>query len=90
MRRALVILVLAAVVGLSALAGEASAVDYPASCKGILVTGGIGQPGAVADATHEFNDIAKALGLPPGVFVNGETAHLHEADFQACLEALGF
>jgi hypothetical protein len=90
MRRVLVILVMAAVVGLSALASGASAADEHASCKGILVTAGIGQPGAVADATREFNDIAKALGLPPGVAVSAAAAQLHEEDFEACLEALGF
>jgi hypothetical protein len=91
MRRALVILVLAAVVGLSWQAGEASAApDAPAACKSILVTAGIGQPGAVADATREFNEIAKALGLPPGVVVSAAAAQLHEEDFEACLKALGF
>jgi hypothetical protein len=90
MRRVLVILVMAVGVGSSALAGAASAADGPASCKGILVTAGIGQPGSVADATREFNAIAKALGLPPGIAVSAAAAHLHEEDFKACLDALGF
>jgi hypothetical protein len=90
MRRALVILIMSAIVGLSLQAGGASAApDAPASCKSILVTAGIGQPGAVAAATREFNAIAKALGLPPGIVVSAAAAKLHEEDFEACLEALG-
>jgi hypothetical protein len=82
---------MAAVVGLSLLAGGASAAPKaPASCKSILVTAGIGSPGDVAEATREFNEIAKALGLPPGIVVSAAAAHLHEEDFEACLEALGF
>ena len=90
MRRALAALVMAAVVGLSLFAGGASAApEAPAACKSILVTAGIGQPGAVAAATREFNAIAKALGLPPGIVVSAAAAKLHEEDFEACLEALG-
>ena len=91
MRRALVTLVMAAVVGLSLLAGGASAApEAPASCKSILVTAGIGSPGDVAEATRQFNAIAKALGLPPGIVVSAAAAKLHEEDFEACLKALGF
>lgn len=91
MRQPLVVALAAVVIALSALAGGAlAAPGEPASCKGILVTAGIGQPGAVADATREFNEIAKALGLPPGIAVSAAAAHLHEEDFEACLEALGF
>ena len=90
MRRALAALVMAAVVGLSLFAGGASAApEAPAACKSILVTAGIDQPGAVAAATREFNAIAKALGLPPGIVVSAAAAKLHEEDFEACLEALG-
>ena len=90
MRRVMVTFVMPAVVALSAMAGGASAApETPASCKSILVTAGIGQPGAVGDATREFNAIAKALGLPPGIVVSAAAAHLHEEDFEACLEALG-
>jgi hypothetical protein len=90
MRRTLVVALAAVAVALAAPASGVSAADEPASCKAILVTAGIGQPGAVADATREFNDIAKALGLPPGIAVSAAAAHLHEEDFAACLEALGF
>jgi hypothetical protein len=90
MRRAFGATVAALVAALVAPASGASAPDVPASCKAILVTAGIGQPGAVAAATREFNAIAKALGLPPGMVVSAAAAHLHEEDFDACLEALGF
>jgi hypothetical protein len=89
MRRVLVVAVAAVVVALAALAGGASAAETPASCKAILVTAGAGDPGVIAEATREFNDIAKALGLPPGIAVSAAAARLHEEDFAACLVALG-
>jgi hypothetical protein len=89
MRRALAVLVIAAVVGFSSLAGGASAApEAPASCKALFVTAGIGQPGAVADAIREFNAMATEAGLPPGLVVSAAAAHLKEEDFQACVDAL--
>jgi len=90
MRRVAVAAVTAVIVGLSAFAGGASAASESASCKGILASAGAGQPGAVSEATRFFHEMAKALGIPPGQWVSSPTAHLHEGDFAACLEALGF
>ena len=91
MRQALVVGLMTVVVALSALAGSASAaVDEPASCKGILTSAGAGEAGEVADNTRLIHQIVKDLGLPPGVYVSAAAGHLHEEDFLACLEALGF
>ena len=93
MRQALVVGLMTVVVALSALVGSASAaVDEPASCKGILTSAGAGEreAGEVADNTRLIHQIVKDLGLPPGVYVSAAAAHLHEEDFLACLEALGF
>jgi hypothetical protein len=90
MRRVLVLVVTAVVVGLSALAGGASAADEHASCKGILVSSLAGEPGEVAEATRSIHEIVKGLGLPLGVSVSAAAGHLHEEDVLACLEALGF
>ena len=90
MRRVVVTAALAVVFGLSALAGSASAASERASCKGILASSLAGQPGELAEAVHFVNDLAKALGVPPGLFAHSLAAHLHEEDVAACLEALGF
>jgi hypothetical protein len=92
MRQVLVVAVTAVVVGLSTLAGSASAADEHASCKGILVSSLAGEPGAVAEATRSIHEIVKGLGLPlgVGVHVSAAAGHLHEEDVLACLEALGF
>ncbi len=90
MRRVLVLAVMAAVVGFSALAGSASAANERASCKGILLSALARDPGGAAEVTHTVHQIVKALGLPPGPYVSAAAGHLHEEDVAACLEALGF
>ncbi len=90
MRRVFVSAVTAIILGGSALAGGASAASERASCKGILVSAGAGQPGAVSEATRAFHQMAKELAIPPGLWVSSPAAHLHEGDFAACLEGLGF
>jgi hypothetical protein len=90
MRRVLVVAVTVVTVGLSAFVGGASAASENASCRGILVSAGAGDPGAVSEATHAFHAIAKDLGIPPGQFVASPAAKLHEGDFAGCLDALGF
>jgi hypothetical protein len=92
MRRVLVLVVTAVVVGLSMLAANASAANQHASCKGILVSSLAGEPGEVAEATRSIHEIVKGLELPlgVGVHVSAAAGHLHEDDVVACLEALGF
>ena len=88
MRRVAVMAVVAVVVGLSTLAGSASAANESASCKGILLSSLAGQPGEVAVAVHFVNDLAKTLGVPPGLFAHSAAAQLHEGDVAACLAVL--
>ena len=90
MGRVLALAGMAVAVGLSGLAGSASAASERASCKGILVSSLAGEPGEVVEATHFVHGIVKGLGLPPGVHVSAAAGHLHEEDVAACLEALGF
>ena len=90
MRRVIAMAAVGVVVGLSTLAGSAFAANDNASCKGILLSSLAGEAGEVAVAVHFVNDLAHALGVPPGVFAHSLAAELHEGDTAACLDALGF
>ena len=66
--------------------GGASAAPNPnASCTGILheFVASTGDPGAVADFTRLFHQMAKDAGLPPGT-QNSSVAKLHLGDPFSC------
>jgi hypothetical protein len=88
MRRVFAVTIVALIVALAFTAGAGSAANENASCNGILVSSTAGTPGLVAELTREFHQIAKDLGIPPGVAVDAPGAHLHSGSVEACLADL--
>jgi hypothetical protein len=89
MRRVAAFVLVGGALALALGAGAGYGANSKASCNGILVSSAAGSPGLVADLTREFHQIAKDLGLPPGVVVDAPGGQLHAGSVEACLEVLG-